>query len=198
MSKVVVVNFVSLDGVMQSVLSAEEDQDGGFVRGGWVLPYVDDTVSAAMSDATTRAAGLLLGRRTYEIFAATWPQADESDPAVAAMNRLPKYVASRTLRSGDWNETRVLGDDVPAAVAELRSRPGGDIVVFGSGQLIQTLIEHSLVDEYRLLVFPLVLGSGKRMFPEGGTPADLQLVDAVTSSSGVIVATYRPAPASNG
>ncbi len=194
MSRVVVVNFMSLDGVMQSVLSAEEDRDGGFARGGWVNPFVDDTVAHVMSDATTQAAGLLLGRRTYEIFAAQWPYADEAEPAVAAMNRIPKYVASRTMRSGDWHETRVLGADVPAEIAELKAQPGGDVVVFGSGQLIQTLIKHSLVDEYRLLVFPLVIGAGKRLFPDGGVPANLRLTSALTSTSGVLIATYQPAP----
>ncbi|GAA5012672.1 dihydrofolate reductase family protein [Actinopolymorpha pittospori] len=195
MSRVVVVNFLSLDGVMQSVLSPEEDPDGGFAAGGWVSPHIDDTVAGVMADVTTKAGALLLGRRTYEIFAAQWPYADDTEPAVAAMNRIPKYVASRTISSGPWNDTRVLGADVPAEVADLRSRPGGDIVVFGSGQLIQTLIEHSLVDEYRLLVFPLVIGSGKRMFREGGAPANLRLVDTLTSGSGVVIATYHPATA---
>jgi dihydrofolate reductase len=192
MSRIVVVNFVSLDGVMQSVLSPEEDPGDGFAHGGWVNPYVDDTVAAVMSDATTQAAGLLLGRRTYEIFARTWPYADESEPAVAAMNRIPKYVASHTMRLGSWHETTVLGGDIPAEIAELKAQPGGDLVVFGSGQLLQTLIQHGLVDEYRLLVFPLVIGSGKRMFPDGGAPAKLHLVDTVTSGSGVLIATYRP------
>lgn len=196
MSRVVVVNFLSVDGVMQSVLSPEEDPDGGFVDGGWVSPYVDDTVAGVMSDATTKADALLLGRRTYEIFAAHWPYADDTEPAVAAMNRIPKYVASRTISSGTWNDTRVLGADLPAEVADLKSRPGGDIVVFGSGQLVQTLIAHSLVDEYRLLVFPLVIGSGKRMFPDGGAPASLRLVDTLTSGSGVVITTYHPVTAS--
>jgi dihydrofolate reductase len=197
MSRVVVVNFLSLDGVMQSVLSTDEDREGGFEQGGWVPGYVDEIVERVMSDATVQADGLLFGRKTYQIFAARWPYASQDEPAVAAMNRIPKYVASHTMRTGDWNNTTVLGPDTPKAVAELKDKPGGDLVVFGSGGLIQTLIEHDLVDEFRLLLLPLVIGNGKRLFPDGGAPADLRLVDTVTSQSGVVVLTYhptRPAP----
>jgi dihydrofolate reductase len=198
LSQLVVVNFMSLDGVMQAVLSADEDRNGGFEHGGWVPPYVDETVAAVMSDTTVRAGGLLLGRKTYEIFAARWPYASEEEPAVAAMNRIPKYVASHTIRSGDWDNTTVLGPDTPAEITRLKEQPGKDIVVFGSGGLIQTLIAHDLVDMYRLLVLPLVIGRGKRMFPDGGASATLRLVDMVTSPSGVVIATYQPARPDSG
>jgi dihydrofolate reductase len=188
--KLVVVNFVSLDGVMQSVLSADEDRDGGFEGGGWVPPYMDATVARVMSEATTSAGALLLGRRTYELFAATWSQADQREPAVAALNRMPKYVASRTLATADWHNSRVLGSDLTTELAELKSGPGGDIVVFGSGGLIPTLAGAGLVDEYRLLVFPVVLGGGKRMFPAGSTPMALTLLGTETSGTGVVILTY--------
>jgi dihydrofolate reductase len=191
MNRVIVTNFVSLDGVIEAPLSTERG-------GGWVEPYADEAVKRTMSETTVHAGGMLLGRRTYEIFAATWPYADDSEPAVAAMNRMPKYVASTTMRPEDasWAGTVVLGtDDLPAEIAELKQQQpaAGDLVVFGSGRLIQTLIEHDLIDEYRLLVFPLVLGQGKRLFPTGGRPAGLQLIDASTSTSGVLIATYQPA-----
>ncbi|MBM7788384.1 dihydrofolate reductase family protein [Tenggerimyces flavus] len=188
--RIVVVNFQSLDGVIQSVLFPDEDTEGGFDRGGWVPPYVDETVARVMKEATTKAGGMLLGRKTYEAFASIWPHQSEDDPAVAAMNRMPKYVASTTLREGTWAHTVIL-DDVPEAVAKLKHEDGADLVVFGSGQLLQTLREHDLVDEYQLLTFPIVLGKGKRMFPDGAQ-AKLGLVDVVTAGSGVVIATYRP------
>lgn len=193
MSRIIVVNFVSLDGVMESPLSAGEDGE----RAGWVEPYADETVNRTMSEATVSAGGMLLGRRTYESFAAIWPHADDSEPAVAAMNRMPKYVASTSLRPGDasWAGTVVLGADLATRLSELKRQERGDLVVFGSGTLIQTLIAHDLIDEYRLLVFPLVLGAGKRMFPAGGAPATLRLIDVVRTESGVLIATYWPARA---
>ena len=161
--------------------------------------YVDPVVEAFMSDSTTGAAGLLLGRRTYEIFAATWPYADDADPAVAAMNAMPKYVASRTLTDLPWANSTLLGPDVAAHVADIGKRSAGDILVLGSGDLLRTLIARDLVDEYRLLVFPLVLGTGKRLFPDGTAPGPLTLVDTKTSTTGVLINTYRriddgPAP----
>lgn len=193
MGQLTVVNFVSLDGVMQSVLSADEDRDGGFDRGGWVLPYVDATVERFMSDATTGAGALLLGRRTYEIFAATWPYADRSDPAVAAMNAMPKYVASRTLGNDGlpWANSALLGTDLPAEVRRIKGASARETVVLGSGGLLASLIEHDLVDEYRLLVFPLLLGSGKRLFTGGGGPRRLTLTGTRATPSGVLITTYR-------
>lgn len=192
MRNLIVVNFISVDGVMQGPLFPDDDREGGFDKGGWVSPFIDDTVARFMSDATTQAGGMLLGRKTYDTFAAIWPEADDSEPAVATMNRIPKYVASRTLRSGSWHPTTVLGPDTASEIVSLKAQSGGPIVVFGSGELLQLVIANDLVDEYRLLVMPIVLGQGKRMFPEGGAPANLELVDCTTSRSGVIMASYRP------
>ncbi|MEE2047868.1 dihydrofolate reductase family protein, partial [Nocardiopsis tropica] len=175
MGQLVVVEFVSLDGVMQSVLSADEDREGGFDGGGWVLPYVDDVVERVMSEATAGAGALLLGRRTYEIFAGTWPYADMDDPAVAAMNAMPKYVASRTLEELGWANSVLLGADLVAEVGRIKAETEAETVVLGSGDLLRTLVGHDLVDEYRLLVFPLVLGRGKRLFAEGTAPRGLAL-----------------------
>ncbi|MFH9393548.1 dihydrofolate reductase family protein [Streptomyces sp. NPDC017413] len=193
MGQLVVVNFVSLDGVMQSVLSADEDPDGGFDQGGWVLPYVDEVVERFMSEATAGAGALLLGRRTYEIFAATWPYADLNDPAVAAMNAMPKYVASRTLTELGWANSVLLGADPVAEIGRITAASGSETVVLGSGELLATLIEHDLVDEYRLLVFPLLLGGGKRLFGNGRSPRHLKLTATEPTPSGVLINTYRRA-----
>lgn len=190
MPKIVVVNFVTLDGVIQSVLSADEDREGGFAAGGWVQPYMDEVVGRVMSEATTGAGGLLLGRKTYQTFAATWSVADQREPAVAALNRLPKYVVSTTLTAADWQNSRVLGDDLIAELARLKEQPGGDIVVFGSGGLIPTLVAADLIDQYTLLVFPLVLGTGKRMFADGIAPTTLTLLGTEVSTTGVVVLRY--------
>ncbi|MFI6285429.1 dihydrofolate reductase family protein [Streptomyces sp. NPDC051018] len=192
MGNLVAVEFMTLDGVMQSVLSADEDREGGFDQGGWVLPYVDEVVETFMSSATAGASAMLVGRRTYEIFAATWPAADPADPAVAAMNAMPKYVVSRTL--GDdlpWANSLRIGPDLPGEVARIKRGTEGDIVVLGSGELLRSLIALDAVDEYRLLVFPLLLGRGKRLFDGGTVPSRLSLVDTKTSTSGVLITTYR-------
>jgi dihydrofolate reductase len=191
-ARVLVVNFVSLDGVIQSPLAADEDPDGGFAAGGWVPPYGDEAMASFMGDVTTGAAGMLLGRRSYEIFTVAWSGADRSEPAVAAMNRMPKYVVSR---SSDvplpWNNSRLLGG--PADVAELKAEVDGDLVVFGSGGIVQALAADDLVDEYRLLLFPVVLGAGKRMFGDRSALAHFTLADATTTSTGVVLLTYtRP------
>lgn len=190
MSKVTVVNFQSLDGVIQSVLSGDEDRAGGFEHGGWVLPYTDEVVADFMRRHTTDAGALLLGRRTYEAFASIWPHADQEDPAVAAMNRIPKYVASHTLTEGSWANTTILGADVPAEVARLKEQPGGDLVVFGSSVLLTTLLEHSLVDALHLLTFPLLLGTGKKMFTNLPAPIPLTLTDTTVTPSGAIIHSY--------
>lgn len=193
MGQLAVMNFVSLDGVTQSVLSADEDRDGGFDQGGWVLPYVDDVVERFMSGATAGAGALLLGRRTYEIFAATWPYADPADPAVAAMNAMPKYVASRTLKELPWENSVLLGPDLAAEVGRIKAACTSETLVLGSGDLLRSLIRHDLVDEYRLLVFPLVLGGGKRLFAEDRTPRRLALTATERTPSGVLINTYRRA-----
>ena len=193
MSKVSVVNFQSLDGVIQSVLSADEDRDGGFEHGGWVPPYIDEVVAEFMGRHTSAAGALLLGRKTYEGFAKIWPYADQQEPAVAAMNKIPKYVASRTLTEGSWQHTKILKDDIPGEVTRLKEQPGGDLVVFGSSQLLATLLEHNLVDTLHLLTFPLLLGTGKKMFTDLPTPIPFTLTDTTIAPSGVIIHSYTPA-----
>ncbi|MFX4274047.1 dihydrofolate reductase family protein [Propionibacteriaceae bacterium Y1685] len=188
--RICVVNFVSLDGVIQSPLAPDEDRDGGFAHGGWVPPHSDDTVNAFMQEATVSAAGMLLGCRSYEILATAWSGADESEPAVAAMNRMPKHVVSSKLREPSWQNTSVITGDLTSAVTGLKARTEGDLVVFGSGTLVRGLAEHDLVDEYRLLLFPLVLGAGKRMFDENGQLSRFSLADSVATSSGVVLLTY--------
>jgi dihydrofolate reductase len=191
MSTVVVVNFISLDGVIQAPLRADEDADGGFVHGGWVHPYMDDTVASFMGRSTSNATGMLLGRRTYENFVVDWEQVDATDPAIAAMNRMPKYLVSRTLTDPGWHNTIRLGPDLPAEVNRLRSEGEGEIVVFGSGQLLQALHQHDLVDEYRLLIFPLLLGGGKRMFGDTAALTRFELTNSMISDSGVTINNYR-------
>jgi len=184
--------FLSLDGVMQAPGGPAEDPSDGFALGGWLVPHA----SADMGDPDwwTQADAFLLGRRTYDIFAGHWPQVtDADDPVAAALNALPKYVASRTPRELDWNGATVLDGDVVEAVRELKARPGRELQVHGSGNLAQTLIANDLVDEYRLLTFPVVLGSGRRLFADGARPATLRLTSTATTSTGALVSTYEPA-----
>ena len=188
MSGISVVNFVTLDGVVQSVLSADEDRDGGFEHGGWTEPYMDPVVGRVMSDATTEADGFLLGRRTYDNFAASWSGADQSEPAVAALNHKPKYVVSRTRHSAGWTNSHIIRDH---EIDLLRKRE--DLVVFGSSGLMPTLLAKDLIDHYTLLMFPLVLGTGKRMFAEGVAPATLAWEHSEVSTTGVVILRYgRP------
>jgi dihydrofolate reductase len=192
--KLVVGTFVSLDGVMQGPGGPDEDRDGGFEHGGWTVNYWDDTMGRLMDDWTDRADGLLLGRRTYEIFAAHWPRVtDPDDPIASKLNSVPKYVASRTLDKVEWNNSTLLAGDVPGEVAKLKEQPGTEIQVTGSGQLIQTLLKHDLVDEYRLWIFPVLLGSGKRLFADGTLPAGLRLLDTTASTTGVVINRYERA-----
>lgn len=191
MRKVVVGTFLSLDGVMQAPGGPDEDREGGFEHGGWTVPFFDDQLGQVMVDLTARAGALLLGRKTYDIFAASWPLVGDDDPIGATLNSIPKYVASRTLSSAEWNNSTVLTGDVAEAVTALKQQEGGEIQVTGSGELIQTLIRHDLVDEYRLLIFPVLIGSGKRLFGDGTIPRGLELVDSTISSGGVIIATYE-------
>jgi len=192
---IVVTNFVSLDGVIQSVLSPDEDTDGGFTQGGWVSEHMDDDVAAFMAAVTTGARAMLLGRRTYEGFARVWSTADTANPAVAAMNRMPKYVASRTLTTGVWANSHILGPDLEQEVRALSADSGEqDIAVFGSADLLRTLMHHELVDRYQLLTFPVVLGTGKRLFTTPTRPTSLRLTSSWTTVSGIIISTYVPAP----
>jgi dihydrofolate reductase len=191
MGRLVVVNHVTLDGVMQAPARPDEDRRGGFDRGGWGAANVDAVMGEAMGARMTGDGELLLGRRTYEDMASVWPHRPADDPYAAVINARRKHVASRTLREPlEWNAT-LLDGDVAAAVAGLRERT--DLAILGSGELIQSLMPHGLIDEYLLLIHPLVFGTGRRMFPDGGAPAALRLVDTVTTGTGVIIATYRPA-----
>ena len=195
MSSIVVQEFMTLDGVIQGPGGADEDREGGFDRGGWQQDFdLGDTIY----DWESRTEGLLLGRKTYDIWSNAWAVWDENAPGFMGeftrrYNRVPKYVASRTLTELGWKNSELLGDDVPGAVQELREQPGGEIRVWGSANLIRTLAEHNLVDEYRLLVYPLVLGTGKKLFPEGFPLARLTLVDSFAFESGVVKNIYRPA-----
>ena len=193
MSTLIVQTFVSLDGVMQGPGGPEEDRSDGFAHGGWLVPYVDEAIGRTIVDWTERADAVLFGRRTYEILAAHWPRVGDDDPIAAKLNRVRKYVVSTTLDTVDWNNSTLISGDVAGAVAELKRQPGGEIQVTGSGELIQTLMRHDLVDEYRVMVFPVLVGSGKRLFAGGTMPGALELVDAATSSTGVAIHTYRRA-----
>jgi dihydrofolate reductase len=186
--------FLTLDGVLQAPGGPDEDRDSGFEHGGWSFPYGDQDFGVAMSGWFDQADAFLLGRRTYQLFAGHWPKVtDPGDPVASKLNTLPKYVASTTLDAVGWDNSTLLGGDVAAEVAKLKERPGRELQVHGSGQLARTLIEHDLVDEYRLLYFPVHLGSGKKLFADGARPAALRLLSATTTSTGVIIATYQPA-----
>lgn len=194
MGKVIVSEFVTLDGVMQAPGLPDEDRSGGFEHGGWWMSYSDDTAGSAITQAMEVTGGLLLGRRTYEIFAGYWPSAPANDPLAETINGLPKYVVSATLKEPlEWNNSRLIKGDIPEEVAKLKQEPGKDLQVIGSGDLVQTLMKHDLVDEYRLMINPLVLGSGKRLFKDGSARTSLRLVDSKTSSTGVLIVTYQPA-----
>ena len=190
MSKVIAITNLSLDGVMQAPGRPDEDRRGGFAHGGWATPF------AAMSQvggtmATTGA--LLFGRRTYEDFFAVWPPRKDS-PFTAVLNNTPKYVASTTLKEPlPWMNSTLLAGDAAPAVARLKNELQGDLVILGSGELIQSLMRRNLVDEYLLLIHPLVLGTGRRLFADGGAAATLRLVSSKATANGVVIATYQPA-----
>jgi dihydrofolate reductase len=184
---------VTLDGVMQAPGRPDEDRRGDFDLGGWAAPYADEVTGKLAADGMATTGGILLGRRTYEDFYGFWPKQPDN-PFTDALNNTQKYVASRTLEEPlPWANSTLLRGDVAEAVAGLRERPGKDLVVLGSGELVRTLVEHGLVDRYVLLIHPLVLGSGRRLFPEGSPPASLRLVDSVTTTTGVVIATYETA-----
>jgi dihydrofolate reductase len=194
MRKVVVVNSLTLDGVMQAPGRPDEDRRGGFAHGGWALPYNDAVMGSAMGARIAQGGALLLGRRTYEDFHAYWPNQPEPNPFTAMLNDSRKYVASRTLEEPlPWRNSTLLKGDAAEAVARLKEQPGENLAVLGSGELVQSLMRRNLVDEYVLLIHPLVLGTGRRLFAEGSPTTALRLVDSVTTTTGVVIATYQPA-----
>jgi dihydrofolate reductase len=190
MRELIVNTFLTLDGVMQAPGGPHEDPSGGFDRGGWSFGYWDEQMGELMGASMAQPFDLVLGRKTYEIFAAHWPYSDE--PAADALNGATKHVASTTLTEVEWQGAKLIEGDVPAAIETLKADDGPELQVHGSADLLKTLIAHGLVDEFRLWIFPLVLGTGKRLFA-GGTPPDgLELTRSQTFSTGVIAAAYRP------
>lgn len=196
MRRLVINEQLTLDGVMQGPGAPDEDTSGGFEHGGWAMPFFDEAMGRAAAEGMGSAGGLLLGRKTYEIFAAYWPAQGADVPFATFLNTVPKYVVSRTAREPlAWNNSHLLQGDVGEAVTELKEGDGGDLVVLGSGELAQTLIEQRLIDVYELWVVPIVLGSGKRLFRQGVPRTGLNLVTSTTSSTGVVMLTYHLADA---
>lgn len=190
MRKIIVLSFVSLDGVMQAPGGPEEDTSGGFTFGGWTVPYFDESLASTMGEQMGEPFDLLLGRKTFEIFASYWPHHEEEG---AAINQATKYVASHTLAEHPWRKSVFLNGDVVEEIRQLKEDDGPDLQVHGSGGLIQTLLAHDLVDELWLKIFPVTIGTGKRLFGNGTIPAAFGLSEAKTTPSGVIVASYRRA-----
>jgi dihydrofolate reductase len=192
MRKLIVSTFLTIDGVTQAPGAPEEDDSGGFTHGGWSVNYWDDLMGEVMTEAFSVPFDLLLGRRTYEIFAAYWPHAPE-EAGAKPLNDATKYVVSRGRPALEWSPSILVEGDAAEGVAQLKETDGPELQVHGSGNLVQTLMRHSLVDEYRLWVFPLVIGSGKRLFADGTIPAGLRLVDNKVSTTGVVIGTFEPA-----
>ena len=192
MRKLIVTTFVTLDGVMQAPGGPGEDDSNGFTHGGWSVNYWDDRMGEIMGAATSKPFAMVLGRRTYDIFAGYWPDAPEEEGA-KVFNEATKYVASRSRPALEWSNAVLIEGDAAEGVAKLKEQDGPELQVHGSGDLIQTLLRNNLVDEYRLWVFPVVIGSGKRLFSDGTVPAGLRLVDSTVSTTGVVMGTYEPA-----
>ncbi|HZB60393.1 MAG TPA: dihydrofolate reductase family protein [Actinomycetota bacterium] len=192
MRKLIVQTFLTLDGVMQAPGGPGEDDDGGFAHGGWSVNYWDEQMGQVMGEATSRPFAMVLGRRTYDIMAAYWPNAPE-EAGGEVFNDATKYVASRSRPTLEWSNSVLVEGDAADGLAALKQEDGPELQVHGSANLIQTLLAHNLVDQYRLWVFPLVLGSGKRLFADGTVPSGLRLVDSTVSTTGVMMCTYEPA-----
>ena len=190
MRKLVVLSFITLDGVMQAPGGPTEDTSGNFTYGGWTVPYFDDFLGQIMGEQMSGPSDLLLGRKTFEIFASYWPHHEDEWPGI---NNATKYVASNTLTQHEWSNLVFLKGNVVDEIKQLKQQDGSDLQVHGSGNLIQTLLKHDLVDEFWLKIFPITLGKGKRLFAEGTTPAGFKLLDSKPSTSGVIIATYERA-----
>jgi dihydrofolate reductase len=188
----IVGTFVTLDGVMQAPGGPEEDRSGGFAHGGWLVPHFDETMGQVMTEWIERADGLLLGRKTYEIFAAHWPRVS-GDPIASKLNSVRKHVVSRTLDRVEWNNSTLVNGDVVEGIRRLKREPGKELQVHGSSDLIQTLLKHDLIDAFRLWIFPVLLGTGKRLFASGTVPKRLKLVETRTSSTGVVLQVHQSA-----
>ena len=187
-----VTTFLSVDGVYQGPGGPDEDRSGGFDRGGWLVPHFDEATGQFIDEIFREVDAFLLGRRTYEIFAASWPNAtDPDDPVAKALNTLPKYVASSTLSDPQWANTTVLDGDLASAVQELKERDGRELQVHGSGRLVQFLLANDLVDRLNLLVFPVIVGAGRRLFPDSGIATGVALDESRTTPSGVAISVYR-------
>jgi dihydrofolate reductase len=194
MGKVVVINHVTLDGVMQAPGAADDDPRDGFEHGGWAVPYGDSVMAQVMARGMARDGSLLFGRRTYEHFFTVWPNRTDGNPFTEILNRRQKYVASTTLTEPlPWVNSTLLDGDAADAVAALRRQLDGDLGILGSGVLVQSLLRRGLIDEFLLTIHPLVLGSGRRLFPDGGASASLRLIDVTPTTTGVLIATYEPA-----
>jgi dihydrofolate reductase len=187
MRKIIVLSFISLDGVMQGPGGPDEDTSGGFRYGGWTVPYFDEFMGGVMGEQMSQPADLLLGRKTFEIFASYWPQHVDEWPE---SSRATKYVVSNTLKSHEWSPSVFLGGNVVDEIKKLKQQDGPELQVHGSGNLIQTLLKHDLIDEFRLKIFPVILGTGKRLFEEGAVPAAFTVSESKLSPTGVIVANY--------
>ena len=191
MRKIIVLSFISLDGVMQAPGGPQEDTSGGFRYGGWVFGYFDPVLGKEMNRQISPPYALLLGRKTYDIFAAYWPHANPAEnPIAEGFNNARKYVVSTTLKNPSWNNTTVISQNAPEEIRRLKAMDGPDLHVHGSGVLIQTLLKHDLVNELWLKIFPVTLGSGKRLFAEGTIPAGFRLLSTKSSPTGVIIASY--------
>jgi dihydrofolate reductase len=187
-----VTTFLSVDGVYQGPGGPDEDRSGGFDRGGWLVPHFDEETGRFIDEVFREVDAFLLGRRTYEVFAASWPNAtDPNDPVAKSLNTLPKYVASSTLRDPQWANTTVLEGELASAVQQLKERGGRELQVHGSGRLVQFLLANDLVDRLNLLVFPVIVGAGRRLFPDSGIATGLALEKSRTTPSGVAISVYR-------
>jgi dihydrofolate reductase len=193
MRRLIVLSFVTLDGVIQAPGEPDEDRTGGFEYGGWIVNYWDDFLGGVMDEQMAKPFDLLLGRKTYEIFAAYWPYAKSDDPIAVKFNSTKKYVVSTTLQKLDWSNSMLVKGSIVQEIEKLKQQDGPELQVYGSSNLIQTLLKHDLIDEFRLKIFPITLGTGKRLFGNGTIPAGLKLIDSRTSTTGVIVATYERA-----
>ncbi|MDQ3662418.1 MAG: dihydrofolate reductase family protein [Actinomycetota bacterium] len=192
MRKLIVGTFLTLDGVMQAPGGPGEDDDDSFAHGGWSVNYWDDQMGQVMGEAMSTPFDLILGRKTYDIFAAHWPHASDDDGA-KPLNDATKYVASRNNPKLEWSNSVLIEGDAAEGIAALKQGDGPELQVHGSANLVQTLLHHNLIDQYRLWVFPLVIGSGKRLFADGAMPSGLKLVDSTVSTTGVVMGTYEPA-----